>query len=232
MAGRATALLVDDDARLGKLLEEYLAQNEVDVTVATDGERGLRELDARHFDVVLLDIMLPGIDGLEVCRRVRARHGLLPVIMLTARGEEVDRVVGLELGADDYLPKPFSPRELLARIRALLRRAAGAAVVPGAERFASGALEIHFPSREVTVNGARLVLTQFEFELLATLARAAGRVLSREHLMEALKGEAFESFDRSIDVHVSKLRAKIEVDPKTPIYIKTVRGVGYVLVRE
>jgi len=229
---RPVALLVEDDARLAALVREYLEKNELEVVLAPDGERGLAVLGERRIDVVLLDIMLPGIDGLEVCRRVRARHGLLPVIMLTARGEEVDRVVGLELGADDYLPKPFSPRELLARIRALLRRASAAVEPSGAERFRSGTLEIHFPSREVTVGGERLVLTQFEFELLATLARAAGRVLSREHLMEALKGEAFESFDRSIDVHVSKLRAKIESDPKSPIYIKTVRGVGYVLAKD
>jgi len=233
MAGRATALLVDDDARLGKLLEEYLAQNEVDVTVATDGERGLRELDARHFDVVLLDIMLPGIDGLEVCRRIRAQPELasLPVLMLTAKGDDVDKIVGLELGADDYLAKPFNPRELLARVRAILRRAASGAPIDR-ERFRVGELEIHFGAREVTVGGKRQVLTHFEFELLALLARAAGRVLSREHLMDVLKGEEFESFDRSIDVHISKLRAKIEPDPKSPRYIKTVRGVGYVLSRD
>jgi DNA-binding response OmpR family regulator len=228
---KSAALLVEDDARLAALVREYLEKNDLEVVHAPDGERGLAILDERHVDVVLLDIMLPGIDGLEVCRRIREQHGLIPVIMLTARGDEVDRVVGLELGADDYLPKPFSPRELLARIRALLRRAA-AGPAPGAERFKSGTLEIHFPSREVTVSGKRQVLTHFEFELLATLARAAGRVLSREHLMDTLRGEAFESFDRSIDVHISKLRAKIEVDPKSPRYIKTVRGVGYVLAKD
>ncbi len=229
---KSAALLVEDDVRLAALVREYLEKNELEVVHAPDGERGLAILDERHVDVVLLDIMLPGIDGLEVCRRVREKFGLLPIIMLTARGDEVDRVVGLELGADDYLPKPFSPRELLARIRALLRRSLGTPVAAGAERFRSGSLEIHFPSREVTVAGTRQVLTHFEFELLATLARAAGRVLSREHLMDALRGQAFETFDRSIDVHISKLRAKLEEDPKSPRYIKTVRGVGYVLAKD
>jgi DNA-binding response OmpR family regulator len=234
MASRAAALLVDDDARLGALLKEYLEQNDLTVTVAGDGERGLRELAERHFDVVLLDVMLPGIDGLEVCRRLRAEKALqsLPVLMLTAKGDDVDKIVGLELGADDYLAKPFNPRELLARVRALLRRAAAQAQPVERERFHLGELEIHFGAREVTVGGKRQVLTHFEFELLAMLARAAGRVLSREHLMDALKGESFESFDRSIDVHISKLRAKLEPDPKSPRYIKTVRGVGYVLARE
>jgi DNA-binding response OmpR family regulator len=222
MAGRAIALLVDDDARLGALVKEYLAQNEVDVTVVGDGERGLRELDEHHFDVVMLDLMLPGIDGLEVCRRIRARPEWATL-----------QIVGLELGADDYLAKPFNPRELLARLRAILRRAgAGGGAAMEKDRFRSGELEIRFGAREVLVGGKRQVLTHFEFELLSCLAHAAGRVLSREHLMDALKGAEFESFDRSIDVHVSKLRGKIEPDPKSPRYIKTVRGVGYVLARD
>jgi DNA-binding response OmpR family regulator len=150
--------------------------------------------------------------------------------MITAKGDDVDKIVGLELGADDYLAKPFNPRELLARVRAILRRTATGAPIDR-DRFHVGDLEIHFGAREVTVAGKRQVLTHFEFELLAQLARAAGRVLSREHLMDALKGAEFESFDRSIDVHVSKLRAKLEADPKNPRYIKTVRGVGYVLAR-
>jgi DNA-binding response OmpR family regulator len=229
---RIEALFVEDDARLAALTAEYLAKHEIDVTHAQDGERGLALLGQKHFDVVLLDLMLPGIDGFEVCRRLRAAHGMLPTIMLTARGDEVDRVVGLELGADDYLAKPFSPRELLARIRALLRRAQAGPSGGEGERFKTGDLEIHFPSREVSVRGGRQVLTHFEFELLACLARAAGRVLSREHLMDALKGAEFESFDRSIDVHISKLRAKLEEDPKQPRYIKTVRGVGYVLAKD
>ena len=232
MSRRTAALLIDDDARLASLVAEYLGRNEVDVTVAADGERGLAALRKGHFDVVLLDIMMPGVDGLEVCRRIRALpdRAQIPVIMITAKGDDVDKIVGLELGADDYLAKPFNPRELLARVRALLRRAS-----PPAEAhhsFVAGALNIDFDAREVTVDGKRQLLTHFEFELLTTLARAAGRVLSREHLMDALKGEEFESFDRSIDVHISKLRAKLESNPKEPRYIRTVRGVGYVLARD
>jgi DNA-binding response OmpR family regulator len=199
------ALLIDDDARLGALVKEYLAKYEIAVTVAADGERGLGALRAARFDVVLLDIMLPGADGLEVCRRIRATPELarLPVIMLTARGDDVDKIVGLELGADDYLGKPFNPRELLARIRAVLRRGRAE---PSQSHFRCGRLEIDFDAREVTVAGQRQVLTSYEFELLAALARAAGRVLSREQLLDALKGAEYETFDRSIDVHVSKLR--------------------------
>jgi DNA-binding response OmpR family regulator len=229
---RTRALLIEDDARLAALVREYLAGQEIDVSVAGDGERGLQALKREAFDVVLLDLMLPGLDGLEVCRRIRARPewARLPLIMLTARGDDVDRVVGLELGADDYLPKPFNPRELLARIRALLRRAAPAPA--GGERLRLGELEIDFGAREVAVRGARQSLTHYEFELLACLARAAGRVLSREQLLDALRGEELDAFDRSIDVHVSRLRAKLERDPREPRYIKTVRGVGYMLVRE
>jgi DNA-binding response OmpR family regulator len=228
------ALLVDDDARLGALVAEYLGRHEIDVTVAADGERGLAALQRGRFDVVLLDVMLPGIDGLEVCRRIRATPALAatPVLMLTARGDDVDKIVGLELGADDYLAKPFNPRELLARVRAVLRRAGGPALRAGAPRVRAGALEIDFDTREVTVSGRRTILTHHEFELLGVLARAGGRVLSREQLMDALKGADYESFDRSIDVHISKLRAKIERNPREPRYIKTVRGVGYALVRD
>jgi DNA-binding response OmpR family regulator len=226
------ALLIDDDARLGGLVAEYLGKHEIDVTVAGDGERGLAELRKTRFDVVLLDVMLPGADGFEVCRHIRSAPELagLPVIMLTARGDDVDKIVGLELGADDYLAKPFNPRELLARIRAVLRR--GHATSVSRPPFRAGRLEIDFDAREVTVDGRRQALTSYEFELLAALARAAGRVLSREQLLDALKGQEYESFDRSIDVHVSKLRAKLEENPKEPRYIKTVRGVGYVLLRD
>jgi DNA-binding response OmpR family regulator len=226
---RQAALLVEDDARLGAMVSEYLGRHDLDVTVAPDGERGLAALRRGRFDVVLLDVMLPGIDGLEVCRRIRATPEwvALPVLMLTARGEDVDKIVGLELGADDYLAKPFNPRELLARIRAVLRRGADA---PRA-RFTAGGLALDFEAREVTLDGRRVVLTHHEFELLAALARAGGRVLSRDQLMDALRGHEAEAFDRSIDVHVSKLRAKLEKDPRAPRYIKTVRGVGYALVR-
>ncbi len=232
MSTRTAALLIDDDARLGALVKEYLGKHEIDITVAGDGERGLDILRKGRFDVVLLDVMLPGADGFEICRRLRAVPELasLSVIMLTARGDDVDKIVGLELGADDYLAKPFNPRELLARIRAVLRR--GHADAKTRPRFRAGRLEIDFDAREVTVAGKRQVLTSYEFDLLAALARAAGRVLSREQLLDALKGAQYESFDRSIDVHVSKLRGKLETNPKEPRYIKTVRGVGYVLLRD
>jgi two-component system, OmpR family, phosphate regulon response regulator OmpR len=229
---RTAALLIDDDARLAALVTEYLREHGIDVTVAGDARRGLAALKSGRFDVVLLDVMLPGIDGLETCRRIRATPELaaVPIVMLTAKGDDVDKVVGLELGADDYVAKPFNPRELLARIRAVLRRTTTAP--PGRPRFRTGQLEIDFDGREVTVDGKRVVLTHYEFELLAVLARAAGRVLSREQVLDGLKGQEYEAFDRSIDVHVSKLRAKIERDPKAPRYIKTVRGVGYTLMRE
>ena len=229
MALRTAALLIDDDARLGALMTEYLGKHEIDVVVAGDGTRGLAALRKTRPDIVLLDIMLPGMDGLEVCRKIRATPDCvtLPVIMLTAKGEDVDKVVGLEVGADDYLAKPFNPRELLARIRALLRRAAPA---QAPARLRVGQIELDFSAREVTVAGKRRVLTHHEFELLATLARAAGRVLSREQILDALKGHA-DAFDRSIDVHIAKIRAKLEPDPKEPRFIKTVRGVGYLLAR-
>jgi DNA-binding response OmpR family regulator len=232
VASATAALLIDDDARLGELVKEYLGKHEIAVTVAADGERGFAALGHGRFDVVLLDVMLPGADGFEVCRRLRATPELttLPVIMLTARGDDVDKIVGLELGADDYLAKPFNPRELLARIRAVLRR--GRPAPSTTSRFRAGQLEIDFDSREVTVAGRRQVLTAYEFELLGALARAAGRVLSREQLLDALKGAEYEAFDRSIDVHISKLRAKLEANPKAPRYIKTVRGAGYVFLRE
>ena len=233
MATTTAALLIDDDARLGSLVTEYLGKHEIDVTVAGDGERGLAALRRRRFDVVVLDVMLPGADGFETCRRIRATpdFAAIPIVMLTARGDDVDKIVGLELGADDYLAKPFNPRELLARIRAVLRRA-GAAPASGRPPFRTGALEVDFDAREARIGGRRLVLTHYEFELLSVLARAAGRVLSREQLLDALKGRDYETFDRSIDVHVSNLRAKLERDPKAPRYVKTVRGVGYVLVRD
>jgi DNA-binding response OmpR family regulator len=229
---RTAALLIDDDARLATLVTEYLGKHGIDVTVVADAKRGLASLRSGRFDVVLLDIMLPGVDGFETCRRIRATPELaaLPILMLTARGDDVDKVVGLELGADDYLAKPFNPRELLARIRAVLRRTAPGAA--GRSRVRTGALEIDFDAREVVVDRKRVELTHYEFELLAVLARAAGRVLSREQVLDALKGQDYEAFDRSIDVHVSKLRAKIERDPKAPRYIKTVRGVGYALMRD
>jgi DNA-binding response OmpR family regulator len=233
MRARTAALLVDDDARLAGLVKEYLGRHEIDVMVAPDGERGLTALRRGRFDVVLLDLMLPGVDGLELCRRIRAAPELaaIPIVMLTAKGEDVDRIVGLEVGADDYLTKPFNPRELLARIRAVLRRTGDRPHRAGMPRFRTRELEIDFEARAASVAGRPVALTSYEFDLLAALARAVGRVLSREQLLDALKGQTYEVFDRSIDVHVSKLRAKIEEDPKEPRYIKTVRGVGYVLLK-
>lgn len=232
MSARITALLIDDDVRLAALLKEYLGKGEIDVQHAEDGERGLQALRRAPVDVVLLDLMLPGLDGLEVCRRIRATPELAntAVLMLTAKGDDVDRIVGLELGADDYLPKPFNPRELLARIRAVLRR--GAQAGSTRPRFKSGGLEIDFDARSAVLDSKPIALTSYEYQLLVTLAKAAGRVLSREQLLDELKGEEYESFDRSIDVHISKLRSKIEPNPREPRYIKTVRGIGYVLSRD
>jgi len=221
------ALLIEDDRKLSELLREFLGQHGVEAVVAPDGVQALSLLTQHRFDILLLDLMLPGMDGLTLARRVRERWQT-PIIMVTARGDDADKIVGLELGADDYLAKPFNPRELLARLRAVLRR--GAADAPRA-RFTAGRLTVDFDAREVELDGRRVVLTHHEFELLAALARAGGRVLSREQLMDALKGQEYEAFDRSIDVHVSKLRAKLEKDPRAPRYIKTVRGVGYALVR-
>jgi two-component system, OmpR family, response regulator len=225
-----TALLVEDDARLAALTRDYLASHAVLVTVASDGRQGLHEALARRYDVVLLDLMLPGKGGLDVCRELRARSDV-PIIVLTARGEEADRVLGLELGADDYLAKPFSPRELLARIRAVVRRARGQ-VGPSLDVVRVGELTVDPAARRATYAGKELPLTGYEFALLKALAERAGRVLTREQLMELAKGSAEESFDRSIDVHVSRLRHKLGDDPKRPRLLKTVRGLGYLLAIE
>ncbi len=222
-----TALLVEDDLKLARLTSEYLSGHGVVVTHVADGRRGLDEALRGRWDVVLLDLMLPGRDGLEICREIRARSDL-PIIVLTARGEEADRVMGLELGADDYVAKPYSPRELLARIRAVTRRAKGrAGPAQGVVRV--GPLRIDPAARTVELDGREVQLTGYEFTLLEALARRAGRVLSREQLMELARGNAEEAFDRSIDVHVSRLRQKLGDDPKHPRLIKTVRGTGYVL---
>lgn len=224
------ALLVEDDLRLAALTREYLEGHGVAVEHVSDGRRALDVALAGRFDAVLLDLMLPGKDGLEICRELRARSDV-PILVLTARGEEADRVMGLELGADDYLPKPFSPRELLARIRAVVRRAKGRAG-PATAAVRVGPLVVDPASRRVTLAGKEIALTAYEFALLDALARRAGRVLSREQLMELARGSAEEAFDRSIDVHVSRLRQKLGDDPKRPRLIKTVRGAGYVLAVE
>lgn len=220
-----TALLVEDDDRLARLLTDYLGGHGVIVSREADGERGLREALARRWDVVLLDLMLPGRSGLEICRELRTRSDV-PVIILTARGEEADRVLGLELGADDYLAKPFSPRELLARIRAQVRRARGQ-VGPSSRTIEVGPLRIDPSAHAATLAGRELELTGYEFTLLRVLAERAGRVLSREQLLDLARGNAEEAFDRSIDVHVSRLRQKLGDDARHPRWLKTVRGVGY-----
>jgi DNA-binding response OmpR family regulator len=223
-------LLVEDDLRLAALTREYLEGHGVAVVHVSDGRKAQDEALTGRYDAVLLDLMLPGRDGLDVCREVRARSDV-PIVVLTARGEEADRVMGLELGADDYLAKPYSPRELLARIRAVVRRAKGRAG-PATEAVKVGGLLVDPAARRVVLDGKEIVLTGYEFALLLALARRAGRVLAREQLMELAKGSADEAFDRSVDVHVSRLRQKLGDDPKRPRLIKTVRGAGYVLAGE
>ena len=220
-------LLVEDDARLAAMVAEYLGDAGLRVTTVGRGEEGITRLAREPFDAVVLDLMLPDIDGLEVCRRLRASSDL-PVLMLTARGDAADRIVGLELGADDYLPKPFEPRELLARLRAILRRRSGA---PRSDLLRFGRLEIDRAARAVRVDGRPAELTAYQFALLLALAEHAGRVMTREALMDLMKGEPLEAFDRSIDVHVSRIRAAIEDDAKKPRRILTVRGAGYVFAK-
>ena len=221
-------LIIDDDARLAAMLSDYLTAAGFVVERRFTGRDGLAALDGAAFDAVILDVMLPDIDGFEVCRTIRTRADT-PILMLTARGEEMDRVVGLEIGADDYLAKPFSPRELQARIRAILRRGRGAAS-GAALRF--GRLAIDRESRTVRLDGEEKILTSHQFDLLAALADNAGRVLNRERLLDLVKGEELEAFDRSIDVHISRIRAAIEDDPKRPRRIITVRGAGYVFAKK
>ncbi len=218
---------VEDDERLARLTRQYLASHRIQVTLVTRGDQALAEVLRVRPDVVLLDLMLPGVDGLDVCRQIRARLDV-PIIMVTARTEEADRVIGLEGGADDYVSKPFQSRELLARIRAQARRGRGESG-PRAERIEVGALTIDASTMEVTVHGDPVSLTTIEFSLLHALAQRAGRVLAREQLLQLVHGTADEAFDRSIDVVVSRIRAKIEVDARAPRLLKTIRGVGYML---
>ena len=221
-------LLIDDDVRLFDLLVSYLEQNGVSVRGARDGKQGLELLEAGGFDAVLLDVMMPGIDGLEVCKRIRQKSQV-PIVMLTAKGDETDRVVGLELGADDYVAKPFSPRELLARIRAVVRRAQPDAL---SERVTVGDLAADLGRRAVERAGARIDVTGIEFDILIALMRRAGRVVPREALLdEAGRGDVTVG-ERTVDVHISHLRQKLGDDPKSPRLIKTVRGVGYVFAKE
>jgi len=218
-------LCIDDDRRLYELLASFLAPNGVTLVHAIDGAQGLAALDRDVFDAVLLDVMMPGMDGLQVCQRIRQTKQV-PIIMLTARGDEADRVVGLELGADDYVPKPFSPRELLARLRAVLRRAQPAAVVA---EIVIGRVAIDVGARQVRVGAQPAELTGLEFDILLALARRPGRVVPRETLLAEAGRDDITVNDRTVDVHVSHLRRKLGDDSKSPRLIKTVRGVGYVL---
>ena len=231
-------LMIEDDSRLAAMVAQYLEQSGYTVSHAGDGVSGLSHVSApapgQTPELVILDLMLPDMDGLEVCRRIRAlphAQAQTPVLMLTAKGDPMDRIIGLEIGADDYLPKPFEPRELLARIRAVLRRKGEVpTATPTVLRF--GALEIDRDARTVCVRGAACDLTSYQFDLLVALAERAGRVLTRDQIMEAVRGRELEAFDRSIDVHMGRIRAAIEVDAKDPKRILTVRGVGYVFARQ
>jgi len=225
-------LLIDDDARLATMVKDYLGPAGFEIDTAASLSAGRASLAEHAYDALVLDLMLPDGDGLDLCREVRAnprtRH--LPLLMLTARGEPLDRIVGLELGADDYLPKPFEPRELLARVKALLRRAAPQAAGDEVLRF--GRLEVDLGARVARLDGVPVDLTGHQFDLLVVLARSPGRVLSRDQIMDSLKGHPLEAFDRSIDVHISRIRSVIEDDPKNPRRVLTVRGAGYVFARK
>jgi len=215
-------LIIDDDERLNALLTEYLERFNFSVTTAVHPDAGLRALKSAQPDILILDVMLPGMDGFAVCRKVR-ETSRIPIIMLTARGDVMDRVVGLELGADDYLPKPFEPRELVARMQAVLRRG----TANEAEMVRAGALEMNWTTRSAKLGGNDLELTGAEFELLGLLVRNRGRVLSRDRIMDETKGVDWDAYDRSIDVLVSRLRQKLRDDAKKPVFIRTIRGSGY-----
>jgi DNA-binding response OmpR family regulator len=231
-------LMIEDDSRLAQMVVDYLGQSGYAVTHAASGEAGLEQMPLVMPELVMLDLMMPGIDGLEVCRRIRALPGHLgrvPVIMLTAKGDPMDRIVGLELGADDYLPKPFEPRELLARIRAVLRRrgdGGATSTTRSTPVLQFGSLEIDRDARTVQVEERRCELTSYQFDLLVAMAERAGRVLTRDQIMEAVRGRELDAFDRSIDVHIGRIRQAIEEDSKEPKRILTVRGVGYVFAKQ
>ncbi|MDY0058041.1 MAG: two-component system response regulator OmpR [Methyloversatilis sp.] len=227
-------LVVDDDARLRALLERYLGEQGFTVKAVADSAQMDRALARELYDLMVLDLMLPGEDGLAICRRLRAQDNTIPVVMLTAKGDEVDRIVGLEMGADDYLPKPFNPRELVARINAVLRRQAPKPP-PGAptldERVVRfGQVEVNLAARTLTRNGQEQVLTTGEFSLLRVLLESPRVPLSRDKLMELARGREYDAFDRSIDVQMSRLRKLVEDDPAKPRYLQTVWGFGYVFV--
>lgn len=222
-------LVIDDDDRIRSLLVEYLSTRGMQVSSASNGPEGLAQLKAQSTDLVVLDVMMPEMDGFAVLQKIRGQ-GRTPVIMLTARGDDIDRIVGLEMGADDYLAKPFNPRELLARIQAVLRRAA-ASPDQTASALQAGPLRVDPDRRTCTLEEQPIELTTTEFEILRILVANAGRVIPRERLMELARGEDYASFDRSVDVHISHIRRKLADDPRRPRFIKTVRGVGYTLPR-
>ena len=227
-------LMIEDDVRLAAMVGDYLRQNGWSVAHAASGAAGMQALADEAPALVILDLMLPDADGLDLCRRIKAESNAA-VLMLTAKGDPMDRIVGLEIGADDYLPKPFEPRELLARIRAVLRRSPNGNTEPAdAQRppLRFGSLEIDREARSVSVAGQACELTSYQFDLLLVMAERAGRVLSRDQIMEAVRGRELEAFDRSIDVHMGRIRQAIEADPKTPRRILTVRGVGYVFAKQ
>lgn len=226
-----SVVYIEDDLKLARLTAKYLEMHGVRVTLAAEAREGVASVLRERPDVILLDLMLPGVDGLEVCRQLRARVDT-PILMVTARGEEADRVMGLEGGADDYIPKPFSSRELLARIRAHARRARGRAGPAAAGLITAGPLTVDPAGRRVTLAGADLALTTYEFDLLRVFAERPGRVLTREQLVDLVRGSADEAFERSIDVHVSHLRKKLGDDPRNPRIIKTVRGIGYLFTHD
>ena len=221
-------LVIDDDRKLNRLLEQYLGDFGYRVATAVDPAEGLKKLQRHDPDLVILDVMLPGMTGFEVCREIRQRSEV-PVIMLTARGEPADRIVGLELGADDYMPKPFEPRELVARIQAVLRRSQGRI---SAGELAFGALRVDLDRRMAWLDGAPVELTTNEFTVLALLARSPGKVLDRDRILQELRGMDSDAFNRTVDITMSRLRQKLRDDPKTPRFIKTVWGTGYVFVGE
>jgi DNA-binding response OmpR family regulator len=220
---KKSILIIDDDTKLNSLLTDYFAKFDFNVHTATEPEQALRALKKSLPDIIVLDVMLPGMNGFEVCRRIRTEYSV-PIIMLTARGEVTDRIIGLELGADDYLPKPFEPRELVARIQSVLRRVGQAAEQ---ERASFGRLEIDYARHQVKVDGKPVELTTMEFEILSLLSRNRGIVLDRDQIFEKVKGLDADSFDRSIDVMISRLRGKLNDDPKKPAFVKTIWGSGY-----
>ena len=233
--GLTRILMIDDDRKLCRLVADYLAPLGFEVTAAFDGPAGLERAIAPDatWHAVILDVMLPGLDGFELLRRLRQKTDL-PVLMLTARGDEMDRIVGLEIGADDYLPKTFSTRELLARLRAVLRRSSRATSASETEappaELVVGPLRVNLDARSAVHGDSPLVLTPVEFDLLASLARARGRVKTREALLDEIRDRNYEVFDRSIDVHISSLRKKLGDDAKNPRFIRTVRAAGYMMV--